>query len=117
MAHPIRIKRPDRQQIILHHHNARLHTANVTTAAIAAKGWTVLPHPAYSPDIAPSYFHMFGPLKDYLRGQRFEDDDAVKSAVKAWIRQCTPEFFVNGFINWRNRWEKCVACSGDYIEK
>ena len=90
MAHPVRIKRPDRQQIILHHHNARLHTANVTTAAIAAMGWTVLPHPAYSPDIASSYFHMFGPLKDYLRGQRFEDDDAVKSAVKAWIRQCTP---------------------------
>jgi histone-lysine N-methyltransferase SETMAR len=113
----IRLKRPDLQGVILHHDNARPHTANATTAAIAAKGWTVLPHPAYSPDLAPSDFHMFGPLKDYLRGQRFEDDDAVKSAVKAWIRQCAPEFFVNGFINWRNRWEKCVARSGDYIEK
>ena len=45
---------------------------------------------------APSEFHMFGPLKDYLRGQRFKDDDAVKSAVKAWIRQCTPEYFAKG---------------------
>ena len=118
MAHFIRIKGPDRKKLfcitIMHDHT--LH-ANVTTAAIAVKGWTVLPHPAYSPDLAPSDFHMFGPLKDYLRGQRFEDDDAVKSAVKAWIRQCTPEFFVNGFINWRNRWEKCVACNVDYIEK
>ncbi len=49
--------------------------SHATAAAIAAKGWTVLPHPAYSPDLAPSDFHIFGPLKDYLRGQRFEDDD------------------------------------------
>lgn len=117
LARSIRLKRPDLQDVILHHDNARPHTANATTAAIAAKGWTVLPHPAYSPDLAPSDFHMFGPLKEYLRGQRFGNDDAVKSAVKAWIRQCAPEFFANGFINWRNRWEKCVACSGDYIEK
>lgn len=117
LARSIHQKRPDLQDVILHHDNARPHTANATTAAIAAKGWSVLAHPAYSPDLAPSDFHMFGPMKDYLRGQRFKDDDAVKSAVRAWIRQCTPEFFVNGFINWRNRWEKCVACSGDYIEK
>jgi len=117
LARSIHLKRPDLQDIILHHDNARPHTANATTAAIAAKGWTVLPHPAYSPDLAPSDFHIFGPLKDYLRGQRFEDDDAVKSAVKAWFRKCTPEFFANGFINWRNRWEKCVVRHGDYIEK
>jgi histone-lysine N-methyltransferase SETMAR len=112
LARSIRLKRPDLQDVILHHDNARPHTANATTAAIAAKGWTVLPHPAYSPELAPSDFHMFGPLKDYLRCQWFEDD-----AVKAWIKQFSHEFFVNGFINWRNRWEKCVACSGDYIEK
>ena len=117
LARSIRRKRPDLQDVILHHDNARPHTANATTAAIVEKGWTILPHPPYSPDLAPSDFHMFGPLKDYLRGQQFVDDDAVKSAVKAWIRQCKPEFFVNGFINWRNRWDKCVVRNGDYIEK
>ena len=110
LSRSIHLKGPNLKNVILHHDNARTHTTNATTAAIAAKGWTVLPHPAYSPDLAPSDFHMFGPLKDYLRGQRFEDDDAVKSAVKAWIRQCTPEFFVNGFINWRNQLgEVCCA--------
>jgi histone-lysine N-methyltransferase SETMAR len=117
LARAIRVKRPNMQNVILHHDNARPHTAHTTTAAIAAKGWTVLPHPAYSPDLAPSDFHMFGPLKNYLRGQKFEDDDAVKTAVRAWFRQCSPNFFSNGFINWRNRWEKCVARNGDYIEK
>lgn len=117
LARAIRVKRPSMQKVILHHDNARPHTAHATAAAIAAKGWTVLPHPAYSPDLAPSDFHIFGPLKDYLRGQKFEDDDGVQTAAKAWFRQCSADFFSNGFVNWRTRWEKCVARNGDYIEK
>src|SRR6266496_2694956 len=85
----IRRKGPSLQEVILHHDNARPHTAQATTAAIAVKGWSVLLHPAYSPDLAPSDFHLFDPLKDYLRGQKFNDDESVK----AWIRYCSPEFF------------------------
>ncbi|PNF18593.1 hypothetical protein B7P43_G06250 [Cryptotermes secundus] len=35
-----------------------------TSAHIAKFGWTVLPHPPYSPGLAPSDFHLFGPMKD-----------------------------------------------------
>jgi len=35
----------------------------------------VLPHPAYSPDLAPSDFHLFGPLKEALGGKRRDDDE------------------------------------------
>jgi hypothetical protein len=31
--------------------------------AIATMGWTVHPHAPYNPDLAPSSFHLFGPLK------------------------------------------------------
>ncbi len=117
LARSIRLKHPDLQDVIIHHDNARPHIANATTIANAAKALTVLRHPAYSPDLAPSDFQMFRPLKDYLRGQRFEDDDAVKSAVKTWFRLCMPGFFANEYTNWRNRWEKCVVRNGDYIEK
>lgn len=117
LATAVRRKRPGLQNITLHHDNARPHIAHATTAAIAAKGWTVLPHPPYSPDLAPSDFHLFGPLKDNLKGQKFDDDEAVKVAVRAWVRQCSPEFFTSGFDNWRNRWSKCVARHGGYVEK
>ena len=103
--------------VILQHDNARPHTAPATTTEIAAKGWAVLPHSPYSPDLAPSDFYLFGPLKDFLRGQRFDSDDDVKAAVRSWLRQCEPQFFSNGFIQWKNRWDKCVARHGDYIEK
>jgi len=31
------------------------------------------PHPPYSPDLAPSDFHLLGPTKDALGGLRFAD--------------------------------------------
>jgi len=93
------------------------HTAHATAEEIAAKGWAVLPHPPYSPDLAPSDFFLFGPLKDFLRGQKFNDDDEVKAAVRSWVRQCKPDFFADGFAQWKTRWDKCVARGGDYIEK
>jgi histone-lysine N-methyltransferase SETMAR len=117
LAVAIRRKRPHLQNVILHHDNARPHTAHATTALIAAKGWTVLPHPPYSPDLAPSDFFLFGPLKDYLRGQKFACDEEVQVAVRAWLSQRKPEFFANGFAQWKHRWDKCVALGVDYVEK
>ena len=66
-------------------------------------GWKVLPHPPYSPDLAPSDFFLFGPLKDFLRGQKFDDDEEVKVAVRSWVRQCKPDFFAAGFAQWKSR--------------
>ena len=86
LAVTIRRKRPHLQNVILHHDNARPHTAHATNALIAAKGWTVLPHPPYSPDLAPFDFFLFGPLKDCLHGQKFDNDEEVKSAVRVWLR-------------------------------
>ncbi|PNF30463.1 hypothetical protein B7P43_G12155 [Cryptotermes secundus] len=43
-----------------------------TTAHIAKFGWTALPHPPYSPDVAPSDFHLFWPMKDGPRGQHLQ---------------------------------------------
>ncbi|KDR07625.1 Histone-lysine N-methyltransferase SETMAR, partial [Zootermopsis nevadensis] len=72
-------------EILLLHDNARPHTSPRTREEITKLGWTVLPHPPYSPDLAPSDFHLFGPLKDAIRGTRFEDDESVIQAVRTWL--------------------------------
>jgi histone-lysine N-methyltransferase SETMAR len=43
----------------------------------------VLPHPPYSPDLAPPDFHLFGSLKDALRGNHFEDDNRETETVRS----------------------------------
>jgi len=76
----LRDERPGRNIIILHD-NARPHTARLTSEAIAKMGWEVLPRPSYSPDLAPSDYHLFGFVKDQLRGQR--SDNGGNSEISA----------------------------------
>ena len=55
----VRRKRPELfadNSWILHHDNAPVHTALSVREFLATKQITVLEHPAYSPDIAPSDF-------------------------------------------------------------
>ena len=61
------------------------HTSRHTTAEIVKIGWEVLPHPPHSPDLAPSDFHLFGPLKEAQRGIHFKDEETVKTSVRQWL--------------------------------
>ena len=65
--------------------NARIHTAKVSMNKLRELKWQLLLHPAYSPDLAPSDFHLFGPLKDPLCGRRFDSESELKSAVNAVV--------------------------------
>ena len=47
------------QNIIILHDSACPHAARLTSEAITKMGWEVLPHPSYSPDLAPSDYHHF----------------------------------------------------------
>jgi hypothetical protein len=49
--------------------------------------WEVIEHPPYSPDLAPSDFHLFGPLKHHHLTEHFPDDEAVEVEVTTWFRQ------------------------------
>jgi hypothetical protein len=49
------------------------------------------------PDLAPSDFHLFGPLKHHLSAEQFPDDEAVEREVTAWFRQQPKEFYAAVF--------------------
>ncbi|KAJ8941295.1 hypothetical protein NQ318_000595 [Aromia moschata] len=44
--------------------------------------WKQLEHPPYSPDLSLCDYHLFGPLKKALAGERFEHDEEVKQFVQ-----------------------------------
>jgi histone-lysine N-methyltransferase SETMAR len=79
-------------------------------------GWEVFEHPAYSPDLAPSDFHLFPKLKEFLGGKRVETDAGVKETVTAWLNGLVAEFYDEG-IKLLSRLDKCLNLYGDYVEK
>ncbi|KAL6419784.1 hypothetical protein ACFW04_011200 [Cataglyphis niger] len=55
----------NKKGVILQHDNARPYCARRILEKINELGWEVLPHPSYSPDIAPSNFHLFRSLQHF----------------------------------------------------
>jgi histone-lysine N-methyltransferase SETMAR len=51
------------RDMIIHHDNARTHTARIASEYLEEKKIQTLPHPPYSPDIAPCDFWLFDELK------------------------------------------------------
>jgi transposase len=59
----IRLKRRKRKDSVFFlQDNVPPHTAALTMATLLKLKWDVLPHPPYSPDLAPSDFRLFGPM-------------------------------------------------------
>jgi hypothetical protein len=79
--------------------------------------WDVLPHLPYSPDLAASDYHLFGPIKGVLGGKRFRNNDEVIAAVQSWIHKQPKTFFETGIKKLPERGNKCMAVNRDYTEK
>ena len=105
------------KKVLLQHDNARPHVAKATIETINKLGFEVLEHPAYSPDLAPSDYHLFAPLKDALRGRKFSSDESVQKAVHQWLCDQPKTFFSDGIYKLVDRWNKCIEMGGDYVEK
>jgi histone-lysine N-methyltransferase SETMAR len=71
----------------------------------------------YSPDLAASDYHLFSPLKDAIRGKKFEYDEEVISEVKRWLRQRPAELYREGIQAVTSRWRKAINSEGDNIQK
>ena len=75
-------------------------------------GIKTVPHPLYSPDLAPCDFCLF----PKLRGCYYETIEAMKEAVTKVIDMFTQEDFHGAFqklLEWYNKW---IAAGGDYFE-
>ncbi|GFO48549.1 histone-lysine N-methyltransferase SETMAR [Plakobranchus ocellatus] len=111
----IRRKRPGllRRGVVLQHDNATPHSANLTQQWLQRYGWEIVPHPAHSPDLALSDFHLFGPLKRHLGSMAFETEDELRN----WFDNLDVDFFRVGINSLLSRWQKCIDLHGDYVEK
>ena len=75
-------------------------------------GIKTLPHPPYRPDLTPCDFWLF----PKLRGSHYEATEKMKEAVTKVIDTLTQEDFHGAFQKLLERYNKCIAAGGDYLE-
>ncbi|XP_029653867.1 histone-lysine N-methyltransferase SETMAR-like [Octopus sinensis] len=68
----------NRKGVTSHHDNVRPHTAQLTKTLLEELGWEILSHPPYSPDLAPSDYHLFRGLQNYFDGLRLTREETEK---------------------------------------
>ncbi|GFW37561.1 histone-lysine N-methyltransferase SETMAR [Trichonephila clavipes] len=59
----------NRKGVVFHQDNARSHTSLVTRQKLLQLEWDTMPHPPYSPDLAPLDYYLFRSLQDFLDGK------------------------------------------------
>jgi hypothetical protein len=113
----IKHKRPEKlsRGVLMLHDNAHPHAAHATWDTLRRFGWSVLDHPAYSPDISPCDSHVFGPLKKTMKGRKFNSDGAVLEAVVQWFIQKPLPFFAESITKLVQCWDKCLNSCGQYL--
>ena len=87
-------KRPHmkKKKIMFHQDNAPCHKSMKTMAKLSELGYKLLPHPPYSPDLAPSDYWLFADLKKMLQGKRFGSNEEVIAETEAKLRPRTNHF-------------------------
>jgi len=97
---------------LLHHDNA--HTSLVVTEFLTKNNMTTVPHPGYSPDVAPCDFYVFSKIKLRLKGWRFVSIEETQAESQQVLN--TLEDFNKCVQKWQIRWDSCIQAQCDYFK-
>ena len=103
-------------KVILLHDNAPSHTEKPVQEKLKSLEWEVLQHPPYSPDLAPSDYHLFASMGHDLKECHFKTSEELENWVSEWFGSKDEQFFWRGIHKLPERWLKCVESDGNYFE-
>lgn len=107
--------RPQRSKVYFLHDNARPHTAKLTQQKLKNLNFEILNHAPYSPDLAPSDYHLFRSLSNFLREKKFDDFNHLKSQIETFFDSKSQDFYAQGILKLPERWRKVIELGGDYL--
>jgi len=106
----------ENQTWTLHHDNTPAHMSFLICSYLAKHQTSVLPHPPYSPDLAPADFFLFPKLKTTLKGCHFQTIEEIQESEIRELRAITESVFQEAFQQWKKHWEWCIASRRDYFD-
>ncbi|XP_035232477.1 histone-lysine N-methyltransferase SETMAR-like [Stegodyphus dumicola] len=105
----------NRKGVFLLYDNVKPHVAQEARDSIQRLCWETLPHPPYSPDFAPTDYHLFHSLDNHLCGKLFNNRLDLDKALTNFFASKTPEFYCDGTAQLATR-QKALDVEGDYFE-
>ena len=111
-----RLQKWQNQNLIIHHDNAPAHRSFKVSQFLAKNNMTVIPHPPYSPNLAPCDFCLFPKLKLWMKGQRFDTIEEVQEELQRVLDTIPKRDFQGCFQAWQKRWDHCIRAKGEYFE-
>jgi histone-lysine N-methyltransferase SETMAR len=105
------------KKILFHHDNAPAHFSGVVATKLMELGFQLIPHPPFSPDLAPSDYYLFPNMKKWLAGRRFYSKEKVIAETNAYFAELCQSCYLEGINKLEQRWTKRISLKGDYVEK
>jgi histone-lysine N-methyltransferase SETMAR len=94
----LKAKRPQHDKIYFLIDNARPYVAKLVYNKLMEYGWELLPHPPYSPDLAPTDYHLFQSLSNSLREKMFVEESELEEYLATFFKLNPKEFYAKGIM-------------------
>ena len=98
------------------HDNAPAHRLTLIIDFLAKNHILSVNHSAYSPDMAPCDFYLFGKLHLAMKGKRFAPVEAIQKACTDILKDISVNDLKHSFEKLLDRAKQCIEARGDYFE-
>ncbi|GFX62600.1 histone-lysine N-methyltransferase SETMAR [Trichonephila clavipes] len=100
-----------------HQDNARPHTSVVTHQKLWKLSWEVLMHPPYSPDLAPSDYHLFPALQNFLSDKKLGSREDCENRLLEFFANKDKDFYERGIMKLPLKWQQIRQQNAAYLTK
>jgi hypothetical protein len=104
-----------KQTLVIQIDNSRIHKSKAATRKITSMRVTIALHPAYSPDLAPSDFFLFGYIKQKIVGQEFLSVGDLLEAIREAFDRLSRSVLESVFDEWMVRLQTYIDHESYYF--
>ncbi|GFX26907.1 mariner Mos1 transposase [Trichonephila clavipes] len=95
----------NRRGVVFHQENAGPYISVVTRQNLWEQGWEVLMRPPYSPDLAPSDYHIFLALKNLLKDKKLGSREDCENRLLDVFAIKGKDFYERGIMKLPLKWQ------------
>ncbi|OAD53478.1 Histone-lysine N-methyltransferase SETMAR, partial [Eufriesea mexicana] len=105
----------NRKGVVFHQDNVRPHIFLTTRQKLRELGSEVISPPPYSPDLAPSDYHLLKHLHNFLDGKKLASREACENELVKFFTNRGEDFFNRGIMKLPSKWTKVIEQNGAYL--